>query len=95
MLTTEEVRSFLEIDQTAFEKYLKAGKLPSYKIGGTYLRFRKEDVLNLRAQLAPKKSAHGPVSLSARIGDFWRFNNFYIISLLVAIAIIWVVARIY
>ena len=95
MLTSEEVKNFLAVDQTAFDKFLKEGKIHAYKIGGVYLRFRKEDVLNLRAQLAPQKSPHGKVSLGARIGDFWRFNNFYIISLLIAIAVIWVVARMY
>ena len=94
MLTGEEVKNFLAVDQTAFDKFLKDGKLHAYKIGGTYLRFRKEDVLNLRAQIAPKKF-HAKVSLGARIGDFWRFNNFYIISLLVALAVIWVVVKIY
>ncbi len=94
MLTAEEVKSFLEVTQTAFDKFLKEGKLHVYKIGGTYVRFRKEDVLNLRSQLTPKKTPGG-LSLGARIGDFWRFNNFYIISLLIAIAVIWVVARIY
>ena len=95
LLTGEEVKSFLAVDQVAFEKFLKDGKLHAYKIGGTYLRFRKEDVLNLRAQLTPKRSSRSGVSLGARIGDFWRFNNFYIISLLLALAVIWVVARIY
>ena len=94
MLTSEEVRNFLEVDQPSFDRFLKDGKLHAYKIGGTYLRFRKEDVLTLRAQIAPKKTRQGG-SLGARIGDFWRFNNFYIISLLIALAVIWVVAKIY
>ena len=95
LLTGEEVKSFLAVDQTVFDKYLKEGKLPAYKIGGTYLRFRKEDVLNLRAQLSPKKSSRAKGSFAGQLGDFWRFNNFYIISLLIAGVVIWVVARIY
>ena len=95
MLTTEEVKNFLDVDQPVFDKFLKDGKLHAYKIGGTYLRFRKEDVLNLRAQLTPKKPLHGKISLAARLGDFWRFNNFYIVSLLIALGVIWVVAKIY
>ena len=95
MLTAEEVKNFLEVDQPLFDQFLKEGKLHAYKIGGTYLRFRKEDVLNLRAQRMPKKPRHGKASLLARAGDFWRFNNFYIISLLIALAVIWVVARIH
>lgn len=95
MLTAEEVKNFLEVDQPGFDRFLKEGKLHAYKIGGTYLRFRKEDVLTLRSQLTPKKSPHGKASMAARAGDFWRFNNFYIISLLVALAVIWAVAKIY
>lgn len=95
MLTAEEVKNFLEVDQPSFDKFLKEGKIHAYKIGGTYLRFRKEDVLTLRAQLMPRKSSQAGVSLGARIADFWRFNNFYIISLLIAVTVIWVVARIY
>ena len=95
MLTAEEVKNFLQVDQPVFDKFVKDGKLHVYKIGGTYLRFRKEDVLNLRAQLAPAKSLRGKAPMASQIGDFWRFNNFYIISLLIALAVIWVVAKIY
>ena len=87
MLTLEEVKNFLDVTQEDLEKYLKSGKLRAYKIGGTYLRFRKEEVLNLRSEILPQKRNVHKVSVFARIGDFWRFNNFYIVSLLVVIAL--------
>lgn len=95
MLTLEEVRNFLELEEAELEKYVKQGKLHAYKIGGTYLRFRKEEVLNLRSEVQPRKFKP-PVrpSLFARIGDFWRFNNFYILSLLLVMALILLVSRI-
>ena len=93
MLSLEEVKNFLEIDDPQLEKYLKQGKLSAYKIGGTYLRFRKEDVLNLRFELLPKKGKGQPVSLLARAGDFWRFNNFYILSLLLVALLAFFVTR--
>ena len=82
LLTTEEVRSFLEINQDELDQYVKRGKIQSYKIGGTYLRFRKEDVLNLRIEVMPKKALHSKAPISTKLADFWRFNNFYIISLI-------------
>ncbi len=95
MLTVEEVKSFLEIDQQELEKCLKRGKLHAYKIGGTYLRFRKEEVLNLRFELQPQKNkGASKAPFSARIYDLWRFNNFYIISLMIVIALALLVARI-
>lgn len=92
LLTAEEVKTFLELDQEQLEKHLKDGKLHAYKIGGTYLRFRKDEVLTLRTEATKKLST--PVSIVSRIGDFWRFNNFYIISLLIVIGLIVFVSKI-
>ena len=89
MLTLEEVKNFLEVENEELEKYLKGGKLHAYKIGGTYLRFRKEEVLNLHIELQPKKAKpQKGVSLISRLADFWRFNNFYILSLLLVTALV-------
>lgn len=94
MLTYEEVKNFLEIEEAELEKYLKQGKLKAYKIGGTYVRFRKEEVLNLRFEILPKKSkGKTKVSIWSRIAEFWRFNNFYIISLIIVISLIALVVK--
>ena len=92
MLSFEEVKNFLGLSQEDLEKYLKSGKLRAYKIGGTYLRFRKEEVLNLRSELRPVK-AKTSGSAGSRAADFWRFNNFYIISLLVVVALIALIVK--
>ncbi len=93
MLTVEEVKNFLDIEQAEIEKYIQLGKLNAYKIGGTYLRFRKEEILNLRFELQSKKNAPKKLSLFSKIGDFWRFNNFYIVSILIVIALAFVATR--
>ena len=93
MLTIEEAKVFLDISQEELEKYLKQGKIHAYKIGGTYLRFRKEDVLNLRADLHPQKSKKPSSPFLSRLGDFWRFNNFYIVSILIVIALIYIAVK--
>lgn len=93
MLTVEEVKNFLGVEQADIEKFLKTGKLHAYKIGGTYLRFRKEEVLTLRSELFPKKKGGAKVSVFSRIADFWRFNNFYIISLLIVIGLAFLALR--
>ena len=91
LLTLEEVKQYLELEEAQLDKYVKQGKLHAYKIGGEYLRFRKEEVLSLRFELQPKKIRKD--SFLALAGDFWRFNNFYIISLLFVIALILVAIR--
>jgi hypothetical protein len=95
MLSFEEVKSFLEASQEELEAYIKQGKLHAYKIGGTYIRFRKEEILNLRSEVFPRK--RGPVDGTAffwaRLYDFWKFNNFYIVSLAVVVALAYMVFR--
>ena len=92
MLTVEEVKTFLEVEQGEIERYLKEGKLHAYKIGGTYLRFRKDEVMNLRFEVLPKKiKTSVKTSLPARIRDFWIFNNFYIVSLLLVGLLIYLI----
>ncbi len=94
MLTVEEVKNYLSIEQQQLEQYIAQGKLQAYKIGGTFLRFRKEEVLNLRFQIQPAsaKQKNGP-GVFSKIADFWRFNNFYILSLLIVGAAIYFVMR--
>jgi len=86
MLTFEEVKQYLEVEQEELEKYIQQGKLHAYKIGGVYLRFRKEEVLNVRHQIRPRRKTAKPKNtFFSRIADFWHFNNFYIISLLIIV----------
>jgi excisionase family DNA binding protein len=95
MLTLEEVKSYLEIEQQQIEKFIGQGKLHAYKIGGTYLRFRKEEVLNLRYELAPgtQKKKQVRAGILSHAYDFWRFNNFYIISLILVGALVYLLVR--
>jgi len=55
MLTLDEVKGYLEVEQQELEKLIKGGMLHAYKVGGVYLRFRKEEVLNLKYDVLLKK----------------------------------------
>ena len=88
MLTLDEVKNFLEVEQQVIEKFIRDGALQAYKIGGVYIRFRKEEVLHLKYDVLLKKKTAGPsVSAGQRLWDFWRFNNFYIVSALIIVAL--------
>ena len=90
MLTLDEVKNFLEVEQQVIEKFIKDEVLHAYKIGGVYIRFRKEEVLGLKYDVLLKKKKTGTSgSLGERLLDFWRFNNFYIVSVLVILALVY------
>jgi excisionase family DNA binding protein len=88
MLTLDEVKNYLEVEQQVLERFIRDGALHAYKIGGVYIRFRKEEVLSLKYDVLLKKKKTG-VSISAgqRLWNFWRFNNFYIVSALIIAAL--------
>ncbi len=88
MLTLDEVKNFLEVEQQVIEKFIQDEVLHAYKIGGVYIRFRKEEVLGLKYDvLLKKKKNEAAGSFGQRLWDFWRFNNFYIISVLIILAL--------
>ena len=94
MLTLEEVKNFLQASQESVEGLLKNGRLHAYKIGGSYIRFRKEEVMNLRQEIRPAHIKGAARSLLGQLADFWRFNNFYIVSaVLVALLIFFIALR--
>lgn len=89
MLTLDEVKNYLEVEQQVLEKFIRDGLLHAYKIGGVYIRFRKEEVLGLKYDVLLKKKKTGASgSFGQRLGDFWSFNNFYIISLLIIVGLV-------
>jgi len=88
MLTLDEVKNYLEVEQQVVEQFIRDEVLHAYKIGGVYIRFRKEEVLGLKYDVLLKKKKTGTsASLWQRLWNFWRFNNFYIISLLIILAL--------
>lgn len=93
LLSPEEVKRFLEVDEKDLDQFVNKGRLHAYKIGGTYLRYRKEDVLTLKQELHPGQKTRLSIPWQARVRDFWRFNNFYILSLLLIAILFFVVVR--
>ena len=93
LLSREEVRHYLELEEVDLEKFIEKGKLHAYKIGGTYLRFRKEEVLTLKQEFQSGKKSKSPLPWYAKLLDFWRFNNFYILSLLFILVLFLIVVR--
>ena len=91
LLSPDEVRHFLEIEEPDLNQLVQKGKLHAYRLGGTYLRFRKEEVLTLKQELHPEKKSSLAIPWFVRARNFWRFNNFYILSL-VLIAVLFLVA---
>ena len=67
LLNVREASEYLGISSKKVEELVRKGKLPAYKIGGTYLRFRKEQIKTMKSVLTRglwdgKVSARAPAS---------------------------------
>lgn len=91
LLTLHEVMEFLDLNQKQVEGLVQKGKLDAYKIGGAFLRFKKEQVTQLRVRIKPgeEKSA----AVSRRASDFWSFNRLYILSAILFVLLMIVLVR--
>lgn len=91
--TTTEVAQYLNITDRDVEQLVKEGKLTGYKLGGTFLRFRPDQVATLRGAVVPR-SQDDPARTSAieparsRVREFLYFYDFYILSSALLISIV-------
>jgi len=80
MLSLQEVMEYLNLDKAGVEGLVKKDRLNAYKIGGVYLRFKKDQVIDLMKLLVKETPQDNPKFEKLR--DFWAYNNFYIIAIL-------------
>lgn len=89
LLTIREVSSLLGLTEKQVIDLAEAGTIPAYKVGGVYLRFKREQVEEYRKGL---KTGHKPqAKFSDTLADFFYFNDFYLLSALVIFALVYIV----
>ena len=54
LLTLGEVSALLGISEDEIKKLAKKGDLPAYRVGGQFLRFRKEQIEAIRNEIPAK-----------------------------------------
>jgi excisionase family DNA binding protein len=79
LLTEEEVKSFLKVDKLEVDKLIKKGKITAYRVGGAFVRFRKEEVIAVRNGLKFRMPDELERSWWDHIRDFIRFYGLYLI----------------
>ncbi|MBI2871114.1 MAG: helix-turn-helix domain-containing protein [Candidatus Omnitrophica bacterium] len=92
LLSPRQVSEYLSTSAEEVSRLVKEGKLNAYRIGGSYLRFRREEILLFREAYLRERAAaaghdhisHTAVavqkkdSLTEKVGEFWYFNSFYV-----------------
>lgn len=91
LLTVRDVSLILGISEKEVGDLVDSHRLVAYKVGGVYLRFKKEHIDEFRKSFRPpahKRRTVEKYSFSQRLGDFFYFNDFYILSVLIILLIL-------
>ncbi|MDD5428127.1 MAG: helix-turn-helix domain-containing protein [Candidatus Omnitrophica bacterium] len=127
LLSIKEVADYLKIPEEEVKRLVDVGEIPAYKIGDTFLRFRKEQIDAIRSEISeietkePERArpvldqkgrpAHTytkmereikrkepttrryDYTITERIKDFFYFNDFYIISFLLIVVLMYLIFK--
>lgn len=98
LLNLKEVCQYLGISEEDLRQLVNRGEIPAYRLGGTLLRFRKDQIEQIKARGIPKIVRLDEESLSSaaesrmeKLKDFLYFNDFYIISAIIVIVLLVVI----
>lgn len=84
LLNLTEVKQLLVLNDDEVMKLVREGKLNAFKIGGTYLRFDKNQVMALKTRIdVTKQTKDNRYSVWSRIVDFIKFYGLYLLSVAV------------
>ncbi len=89
LLTVREVSALLEISEKDVLDLADSGALAAYKVGGVYLRFKPSQVEEFRKKSQAVGKKNPDYGVSDRVLDFFYFNDFYIISGLIIISMLY------
>jgi excisionase family DNA binding protein len=96
MLTVRDVSIMLGVSEKDVLDLTENGTIPGYKVGGVYLRFKREQVEQYKknqSHLKPKLVKGESESVTSKIHDFFYFNDFYIFTLIFIILLGYLVYR--
>jgi excisionase family DNA binding protein len=84
LLTIREAAQYLGVTEKQIIELSDKGVIPAYKVGGVYLRFKKDQLDAAKNKILPTtKESKLEYSFNDKLSDFFYYNDFYILSLLI------------
>lgn len=96
LLTVREVSLILGMSEREVVELAESEKVPAYKVGGVYLRFRKDQVQEYKKSLKTSVSNEPTpesYSFKDRLRDFLYFNDFYILTAIIIIILVFIIFK--
>ncbi len=96
LITVREASLILNITEKEVIELAESGKIPAYKVGGQYLRFKRTQIEEFKKKLRiphAVRESSSKYSLKERLQDFIYFYDFYILSILLVIWMLIIILR--
>ncbi len=94
LLNIRDVAKYFNITEKEVIELAESGVIPAYKVGGVYLRFKKEQLDGIKHKIEPNQSL---ISIEGtpfeKTRDFIYHNDFYILSLIIIFSLLYFIGR--
>lgn len=91
-ITVRETAQLLGVSEKKIMDLVEEGSLQAYKIAGQFLRLKKSEVLTIRnTGNITQEISQTPYTPLERVKDYFYFNDFYLISVLIISALLYVI----
>jgi len=91
-ITVRETAQILAVSEKKVMDLIESGSLQAYKIADQFLRLKRNEVVNMLStgKVVSENIAHS-YTPAERVSDFFYFNDFYLIALIVIGALLYII----
>ena len=94
LLTAREASAILGISEKDVIDLAHLNLLPHFKVAGEFVRFKRKDIVKVKDTVKKKYNLKElKSSRKERLKEFFYFNDFYIVSLIVIVCLLWVIVK--
>jgi excisionase family DNA binding protein len=91
-ITVRETAQILAVSEKKVMDLIEAGQLQAYKIADQFLRLKRNEVVNMRTSgQVISENVVQTYTAGERVRDFFYFNDFYLIALVVIGALLYII----
>ena len=87
LITEEEVRSYLKVDSPEIEQLIRRGKLTAYRVGGSFVRYRKDEVIAIKSGRKFRLPDQFERNWFDKTRDFLNFYGIYILLTILVVSL--------
>ncbi|MDD5254905.1 MAG: helix-turn-helix domain-containing protein [Candidatus Omnitrophica bacterium] len=93
LLTIRDVSLLLGLSEKEVVDLSQTGVIPAYKVGGVFLRFKRQQVEDFMKTFSSKRKVAEKDTLFVRFQDFFYFHDFYVLSALLIFLLLVVILK--